>query len=85
VNPAWSRHCHRGANLASNLAEPRETEPPSRCGGKAEGSADPGARKLLPPFLQRRGVVTPEEVRAYDAAARIDVPFLGRPNVTLLR
>jgi hypothetical protein len=79
ANPAWSRHCHRGASLASSPAEPREAEPPSRRGGKAEGSADPEARKLRPPFLQHRGVVTPEEVRAYYAAARIDVPIAGRP------
>ena len=35
--------------------------PLPRSGGKAEGSADPGARKLRPPILRTRGVVTPRK------------------------
>ena len=40
-NPARSRHCHRGAILTIG-----HYLDPSRSGGKAEGSDDPGARRL---------------------------------------
>ena len=54
ANPARSRHCHRGAILTAATAR--------TSGRKAEGSPDPGARRLRP-SARLPGARTPSEDR----------------------
>src|SRR5690348_15526653 len=64
VNPARSRHCHRGASPVSRRS--CAAGPPSCAAGRPGGATirEPGDSGR--PFLQRRSAVTPEEARRAD-------------------